>query len=93
MGVKYVVFYDSAPDVASKAPRHYPAHRARVDDFHARGLLQLVGTFANVQDDGSMAVFTTLAAAEEFVAGDPFVRHGVVSSWRIREWLEALDPS
>ncbi len=92
MAVRYVVFYDSAPDVASKAPLHYAEHRARVEDFHARGLLELVGMFANVQDEGSMAIFTTRAAAEEFVAGDPFVRHGVVRSWRLREWHEALGP-
>jgi hypothetical protein len=37
-----------------------------------------------------MAVFTTRAAAEEFVAGDPFVMNGVVRNWYIREWLEAI---
>ena len=40
-----------------------------------------------------MAVFTTRAAAEEFVAGDPFVHHGVVRSWHIREWNEAFSPT
>lgn len=37
-----------------------------------------------------MAVFTTRDAAEEFAAGDPFVRNGVVRHWHIREWSEAL---
>ena len=32
---KYVVFYESADDVASKAPMHFAAHRARGDEFHA----------------------------------------------------------
>jgi len=36
-----------------------------------------------------MAVFTTPEAAEEFVNGDPFVLHGVVRRWQIREWDEA----
>ncbi|HEY6759229.1 MAG TPA: YciI family protein [Baekduia sp.] len=31
-----------------------------------------------------MAILTTRAAAEAFVAGDPFVRHGVVASYEIR---------
>lgn len=43
-----------------------------------------------MQNDGSMAVFATLAGAEEFVAGDPFVHEGVVRRWDIREWNEAL---
>jgi uncharacterized protein YciI len=37
-----------------------------------------------------MAVFSTREAAEEFAHSDPFVLHGVVSSWRVREWNEAI---
>ena len=86
--VKYVVFYESADDVASKAPPHFPAHRARLDEFHADGRLLLVGTFANPQEEGSMAIFSTREAAEEFVKDDPFVVNGVVKRWYIREWNE-----
>jgi uncharacterized protein YciI len=39
-----------------------------------------------------MAVFTTREAAEAFVAVDPFVTHGVVGQWTIREWNEVLMP-
>jgi uncharacterized protein len=37
--------------------------------------------FANSQQDGAMAVFTTREAAEEFVRG-----------WTVKEWNEALVP-
>jgi len=40
--------------------------------------------------DGSMSIFTTREAAEEFATGDPFVRNGV-SNWRILGWNEILD--
>ncbi len=88
--MKYVLFYESADDVLSKAPAHFPAHKARLDDFHARGDLLMVGTFGDPQEEGSMAIFTTREAAEEFVAEDPFVLNGVVRSWQIRERDEAL---
>jgi uncharacterized protein len=88
--MKYVLFYESADDVLSKAPPHFPAHSARCDEFHARGTLLMVGTFADPQEEGSMAIFTTREAAEEFVNGDPFVLNGVVRDWHIREWNEAL---
>lgn len=88
--MKYVVFYDSGPEVLSLAPIHFPAHKVRLDDFHARGLLLMVGTFADPVKEGSMAIFTTREAAEEFVKGDPFVVNGVVQSWTIREWNEVL---
>jgi uncharacterized protein YciI len=90
--MKAVVFYESAPDVAANAPAHASAHRARWDEFSRRGELLMVGPFANAQDDGAMAVFTTRAAAEEFVRGDPFVLNGVVSKWTILDWNEALIP-
>jgi uncharacterized protein len=37
-----------------------------------------------------MAIFTAREAAEAFVAGDPFVLEGVVTSDEIREWDEVL---
>ena len=39
-----------------------------------------------------MAVFTTREAAEEFLADDPFLQHGVVGHHRVREWDEVLQP-
>jgi uncharacterized protein YciI len=37
-----------------------------------------------------MAIFTTREAAESFAKDDPFVLNGVVSSWVVREWMEAI---
>lgn len=89
--MKYLVFYDPVDDVLSKAPAHFPAHSARLDDFHARGTLLMVGTFADPQE-GSMSIFASREAAEEFVEGDPFVLNGVIRNWQIREWDEVLVP-
>ena len=89
-GMKFVLLYSSADDVLETAPVHYPAHRARVDEFHARGDLLMIGTFADPVKDGSMAIFATREAAEAFVEGDPFVLNGVVARWELREWNEVL---
>ena len=88
MSTKYVLLYASADDVLSKAPAHFPAHEARLREFHARGELLGVGTFGNPQDEGSMAIFVSREAAEEFARDDPFVHGGVVRSWQVREWQE-----
>jgi uncharacterized protein YciI len=87
---KYVLFYESADDVASRAPAIFPSHRAWLDKFHAEGSLLMVGTFANAQEEGSMSIFTTREAAEKFATGDPFVANGVVGNWYVREWNEIL---
>jgi hypothetical protein len=52
----------------------------------------MIGPFANAQNDGAMAVFTSCAAAEEFARGGPFVPHGVISKRTILDWNEALLP-
>ena len=89
--MKYVVAYDLAVGAYDLAMQHYPAHRARLDEFHRRGVLLMVGTFAD-EPVGAMAVFTTREAVDEFMADDPFLRHGVVGSHRVREWDEVLQP-
>jgi len=88
MATKYVLLYTSADDVLSKAPAHFPAHRARLEEFHARGVLLAVGTFGNPQEQGSMGIFTSRDDAEEFARDDPFVVGGVVSAWEVRDWNE-----
>jgi len=89
--VKYVLFYESAPDVLSKAPQYFAAHQARWQSFLADGSLLMVGPFGDPRE-GSMAIFRTRVAAEAFAKDDPFVLNGVVSRWYIRDWNEAIAP-
>lgn len=84
--MKYVLFYESADNVAAKAPAQFPAHKVRYEDFHARGDLLMLGTFGDPQREGSMAIFRSREAAEEFATGDPFALNGVVQRWQVREW-------
>jgi uncharacterized protein YciI len=88
--VRYVVLYESADEVAQKAPAHFPAHRARIQQFADRGEILSVGLFADPQSEGSMAIFPSRDAAESFVAGDPFVLNGVIRRHEIREWNDIL---
>jgi uncharacterized protein YciI len=86
--VKYVVLYESGDDVRAKAPIHFPAHRARWQEFLDRGELLMIGTFSDLS--GAMGIFTSRESAEAFVKEDPFVLHGVVRGYQIREWNEAI---
>jgi uncharacterized protein YciI len=90
--VKYVLLYESAENVAEKAPLHAPAHQEHWKPFRERGELLLIGPFGDPQSQGAMAVFTTRESAEQFARDDPFVVNGVVRSWEIREWDESVDP-
>jgi uncharacterized protein YciI len=82
--LRYVLFYKSGD--LSLAAEHFPSHKARYTEFMQRGVLLSLGPFSD--GSGSIAVFTTREAAEEFASGDPFVMNGVVSRWQVREWRE-----
>ena len=84
--MKTVVFYRSSSEM-EKARALFPAHKARLDAFHARGDLIAVGAWADPRE-GAMAIFRSRAAAEEFIREDPFVVQGVVASHEIKDWNE-----
>jgi uncharacterized protein YciI len=65
----------------------FPRHKAFVDRLVARGEVIGIGPFS---DRGNMAIFRTRAAAEEFVREDPFALEGLVKSYVIREWHDAM---
>ncbi len=87
--MKYVMFYETAPDAIEKARTHYPAHRTRLDEFHRRGVLLMAGPWSNPAE-GALGIFVSREAAEEFIKEDPFVVNGVISKWTIKEWNEVL---
>jgi len=82
--LRYVMFYESGD--LSLAAENFPAHQARYTEYMDRGVLLSLGPFTD--RSGSIAVFTTREAAEEFASADPFVLNGVVSEWHVREWRE-----
>ncbi len=88
--MKYVLMYESVEDFRARVPAHIEGHRALWRKFHADGTLLMVGPFTDEPAGSAMGIFTTRAAAEAFVAEDPFVAHGLVARWRIREWHEVL---
>ena len=87
---KYFMTYEATPAGLAKAPLHIAAHIARLDEFRARGAMLMAGP---VMDGSGRAfgVFWSREAADEFIAGDPFVLHGVVDKWTVVEWREALE--
>ncbi len=92
VGMKHVLRYTAVEDFMPLAMANGVAHVARLHEFHDRGVLLMAGTMQEPMNGEALAIFTTREAAEEFVAGDPFVLNGVVATWHIRPWDEALAP-
>jgi uncharacterized protein YciI len=87
--MKFVMFYESDLEKLPLARVHYLAHRARLEEFHARGTLLMAGPFTDPKD-GAIGIFTSRQAADEFIQGDPFVLNGVVRKSVVLEWNEVL---
>lgn len=85
-----VSFYEPEPDAGAdhfaRLVEAYPRHRAYLDAFAEAGDVVMIGTFGDAANDGSMAVFRSRAAAERFIAGDPFVVEGLVTRTRVLDW-------
>src|SRR5262245_5969301 len=83
----YLLFYDVVPDYVQRREPLRAEHLALARAAHARGELVLGGALADPVD-GAVLLFRgeSPAAAEAFVAADPYVRHGLVRHWRVRAW-------
>jgi uncharacterized protein YciI len=89
--VHYLLFYDAAADYLERRPMYRAEHLALARAAHARGELVLGGALANPVD-GAVLLFRcdSTAPIEAFVAADPYVKNGLVKSWRIREWTTVV---
>lgn len=87
----YLLFYDVVGDYVNRRAPFRPEHVAYARQSAARGELVLAGAFAN-PPDGAMFLFrgSSPAAAEAFAAGDPYVKNGLVTTWRVREWTTVV---
>jgi len=70
----------------------FPRHKARVEEFIAAGKIIGIGTFEDPMANGSMGIFVSREAVDEFMAGDPFMLEGLVRSWRILQWNDSVLP-
>ena len=87
----YLLFYDAVDDYATKRLPLRAAHLEHARRFVERGELILGGALANPVD-GAVLLFRagSPTVAETFARDDPYVRHGLVSRWRVREWTTVV---
>ena len=87
----YLLIYDLADDYIERRAPLRAAHLALARDAESRGELVLAGALAN-PPDSAVLMFRgdSPAAAEAFAAGDPYVKNGLVTRWRVREWTTVV---
>lgn len=90
----YLLFYDVASDYLERRPAFREEHLQLARDAHARGELILGGAL-NHPVDGAVLLFRgpSPEPAESFAKADPYVRNGLVTGWRVREWTTVIGNS
>lgn len=89
----WLLFYEADDGYAERRPLHRAAHLDLVRAAVARGELLLAGPLSEPMD-GSVLLFRAPSAepVQAFAKADPYVMHGVVQRWRVREWTTVMGP-
>jgi uncharacterized protein YciI len=88
----YLLLYDVVDEFIERRAQYRTEHLALVRRAHERGDLLLAGAVAEPVD-GAALLFRCddRALPERFARADPYVVHGLVTSWRVRRWNDVLD--
>lgn len=89
----YLLFYEVVPEYIARRAAYRGEHLALADAAVARGELVLGGALADPAD-GAVLLFRGPGpeVAERFAESDPYVRHGLVTGWRVRRWSTVVGP-
>lgn len=84
----FLLFYDVSPDYLDRRTEFRSAHLEKARASSGRGELVLGGALVNPTDQ-AVLLFKAESAevVKEFARSDPYVLNGLVTLWRVREWL------
>jgi len=87
----YLLMYDLAPDYLERRAEFRGVHLKLAWEAHERGELVLGGALTDPVD-GAVLLFKgdSSAAAERFANADPYVKHGLITRWRVRPWTTVV---
>ena len=87
----FLLFYEVVSDYEERRKPHRAAHLEHGRAAAERGDIVLGGAFANPVD-GAVILFRGVSPsiAADFAAADPYVVHGLVKRWYVREWTAVV---
>lgn len=89
----WLLLYDVVDDYVERRTPYRAEHLALATEARGRGALVMAGALADPAD-GAVLIFTgdTADDAEAFARADPYVKNGLVTSWRVRKWAVVVGP-
>ncbi len=87
----YLLFYDVGDDYVERRSAFRAEHLSHARAAQERGEIVLAGALANPVD-GAVLLFRgdSSRVAERFAESDPYVKNGLVTAWRVREWTTVV---
>ena len=87
----FLLLYDVVDDYLERRGEFRDDHLALARAAHDRGELPMAGALAEPAD-GAVLVFKgeDSSVAERFAENDPYVKNGLVTSWRVRPWTVVI---
>jgi uncharacterized protein YciI len=84
----FLLFYDVSTHYLERRAQFREEHLRKAWASQAAGALQLGGALADPVD-GAVLLFKASSAdvVEKFAKSDPYVVNGLVTRWRVREWV------
>jgi len=83
----YALFYDAINDFIARRGAYRDEHLRLAREAYARGELVLAGALPD-PPAGALLIFQGdgPAVAEAFARQDPYVKNGLITNWRVRNW-------
>jgi uncharacterized protein YciI len=82
-----LLLYEYVADMAERRGAHRAAHLERIRAEQEAGRVTMAGALGDPPSAGAI-VFTGVPRShvEQFVDADPYVKAGLVTSWRLEPW-------
>jgi uncharacterized protein YciI len=83
----FMLIYDAGPDFIQLRPQFRDEHLTLAWKAAAAGELLLAGALEEPTEHAFLLFKgPTSKGAERFSEADPYVRHGLVKRWRVKQW-------
>ena len=87
----FAILYSYVPDILERRQPHRATHLERLRQLEVDGRMVIAGAFSEPAD-GALIVIQAAEIGDvyDWIAGDPYVRAGLVTNARIREMAVAI---
>jgi uncharacterized protein YciI len=87
----YILFYKTVDNYIEKRAPFREEHLKLATAAHKSGALQMAGALANPADS-AVLLFKgdSSAVAEDFAKNDPYVKNGLITEWKVRQWTVVI---